>query len=126
MQDQAIEVLKLNTALRAEDVHGLFDKFITKQLPSVKHGTPRSLKLVMTQTKNDKKGTGPVADRTNYVPCICVRRTEDPSARKVLDDLYKVDIDAKCTIRGCAFGILVAYIDLCPEDPHKDLHLASK
>ena len=124
IQDQVVEMVKIVTALRSEDMWGLYDKCITK-IPHV--GTlPRHVKIVMLTTKNDKLGLSPEVDRTNMVPCHCVMKTEGIAAKKTVQDLFKLDINAPCTEPGCVYGLLVTYMAMCPEDPHKAANANSR
>ena len=119
-----MEMVKIVTTMRSEDMWGMYDKFITKMPPVGQH--PRYFKFVMLQTKTDKEGKSPEVDRTNVIPCHCVVKTTDPAEKNALQHLYISNLDAKCTDVGCVYGMLQRYRQLCPTDPNKAENAISK
>ena len=123
-QDQVVEMMKVVTALRSEDMWGLYDKCVT--IVPQEGQLPRHAKLVMLQTKNDKERKAPEADRTNLVPCHCVLKTVGVADKLALQNIFNGDANAPCTEPGCVYGMMVNYMALCPEDPKKAANAISR
>ena len=112
MQDQAAEVMKIFTGYRSEDCHGLNSSGVTFA-PQTKKD-PRSFKLSMVQTKNDREGNGPQEGRTNFVTCMCVTWTTDPKEKAQLARAIDRDPLHPCTT-ACPFEVVFRYRESLPD-----------
>ena len=76
----------------------------------------RHWKLILSKTKTDPKGLGPVSNRTSIVPCICLTNLDKTEKTKFLK---KMKQDAFCSCEGsCPYDILTQYMKKCPQKSH--------
>lgn len=110
LRNLAICVLQCFTSLRAEDVHGLTMGMI--EMRAATKQTPRSITMILNQTKNDRAGTGPVAGRTFILPCTCMQQLEKDDkaafARKLKNNPLTLCVEA------CPYAVVSRYLAECP------------
>ena len=102
------------TSFRAEDLHSLLSKNLTKLNPSEK--APRMWKFYLETMKNDPAGNGLAQDREFFIPCICLESLKTANQIKNFKkDLNRnPDIECPCP---CPYQKVKEYMDAIP-DPY--------
>lgn len=119
LRDLALTTFICFTSMRIEDVDYAKTSNFTIKDADVQNC--RRIVAVLTRTKNDKNGSGPIAGRTFVLPCICMEKLSAPEKAKFARALYN---SPQCDcIDSCPFNIVKEYLKACPSscDDHGDL-----
>jgi hypothetical protein len=100
------------TSFRAEDLHSLLSKHVTKVRATEKN--PRMWKLYLESMKNDPLGQGPAQDREFVIPCICQEGLKTASQVKAFKRDLTRNENFEC-IGPCPYQKIKDYMDVIPD-----------